>query len=220
MTAIRNYSTILAMLVCLATRGSGQGSVLPASIALDPAGRLLLAFSAMGNAGRLDIGAVLFDSAGNVISSMRVPSSAPDAAFAAAGVLVDARSITIAGSNSGTATGPDIVVMRFPHSVPGSTSAAGEISAGGEAFSLQPAYPNPVRGAATVTVSYTVAQSATVRMTLLDETGREVTVLREELQSTGKHSEQIVLGDIPAGLYFVEFRVRAERRVQRLLLLR
>jgi hypothetical protein len=220
MRSMQKYPALLLFLLCLAQRGGAQGTVIPASIALDPAGRVVLSFSAMGDVSRLDIGATVLDASGTILRSMRAPTTVADAALAASGVLVDGRSITLGGSNPAASSGPDLVVLRFPHSVPAIPNEVGESSDTDPVFSLQPAYPNPVRGAAPVTIAFTLAQTARVRIALLDETGRTLALMRDMPSDPGAHTTQLTLGDIPAGVYFVEFRAGATRAVQRVLVLR
>ena len=214
------HAAMFVALCGIAQSGFAQGTVLPSSITLDPAGRVVLSFSAMGAASRLDIGATVLDASGTILSSMRAPTTVADAALSASGLLVDARSVTLGGSNPSAVNGPDLVVLRFPHSVPAIPSAVDGLPAGDAVFALLPSYPNPVRGAAPVTVSYTLAQPADVRISLLDETGRLLALLRDLSTGPGSHRTQLTLGDLPAGVYFIEFRTGAHQAVQRFLRLR
>ena len=70
-------------------------------------------------------------------------------------------------------------------------------------------YPNPMAGRGTLT--YTLKAPATVNATIVDITGKEIAVLKEEKEQAGTYN--IDLGDkkvLPAGMYFARVTVDGE----------
>ncbi|HLT48233.1 MAG TPA: T9SS type A sorting domain-containing protein, partial [Rubricoccaceae bacterium] len=80
-------------------------------------------------------------------------------------------------------------------------AAEAEAAAGGRLA----VYPNPSGGRSTV--GFTLDAPAAVRLSVLDELGREVAVLVEGALPAGGHAYPFVGADLPAGLYLARLEV-------------
>jgi len=99
-------------------------------------------------------------------------------------------------------------------------STAGVPLPGGGRVALEPVAPNPANGPARLRL--VVAQAGPVRLAVHDIAGREVAVLFDGHLDEGPH-EFVWEGGAggnraPAGVYFAELRARADRLVQRFVL--
>ncbi len=85
------------------------------------------------------------------------------------------------------------------------------------AVSITDAYPNPFNP--TTTINFTLTESANVRLSLFDVTGREVsTVLDNASLSAGVHAQTINADGLPSGRYMVVLQTPAARSVYSVLL--
>lgn len=83
---------------------------------------------------------------------------------------------------------------------------------------LHPNYPNPFSGA--TTVSYTLAQPGHVTITVSDAIGREVAVLVDGPQVSGRHDIRWEAGALSSGVYLVRLETAGARDVRRMVLVR
>ncbi len=65
-------------------------------------------------------------------------------------------------------------------------------------------YPNPARDL--VNISYSLDRASDVEILLLDELGRTVRKVNRGQNAQGLHSEQLNVGDLAAGIYYVRLR--------------
>ena len=108
----------------------------------------------------------------------------------------------------------------------GSQSIAGPVSAQSGAplaFALAAPHPNPARGA--MTVAFSVARSANVRLSVLDLQGREVATLADGVHAAGRYEAhwQGSLRDgqrAATGLYFLRYTTPDRVVNQRVTLVR
>ncbi len=87
-----------------------------------------------------------------------------------------------------------------------------------EAFAFHPAYPNPSRGA--TTLSFDVRERTHVRLAMFDVLGRQVAVLVDEDHTAGRYTTTFGGRSLPAGLYFYAIEMGDFRAVQKLVLVR
>lgn len=80
------------------------------------------------------------------------------------------------------------------------------------------AFPNPANGV--VRVRYMLEQTESVRLVLLDVTGRLVTELVNERQSAGVHTACWQAACVPAGVYYCRLQAGTQQSCGRLELLR
>ncbi len=71
-------------------------------------------------------------------------------------------------------------------------------------------YPNPFNP--TTTISYTLKESAYVKLTVYDRLGREVKVLVDENKNPGTYTIEFNASDLPSGIYF--YRIKANDRTE------
>ncbi|MBE0643259.1 MAG: T9SS type A sorting domain-containing protein [Bacteroidetes bacterium] len=84
-------------------------------------------------------------------------------------------------------------------------------------MSITDAYPNPFNP--TTTVNFTLTESANVRLSLYDMTGREVkTVLENTLLDAGSHAQTINAEGLASGRYFLLLQTPSARSMYPLLL--
>jgi hypothetical protein len=60
-------------------------------------------------------------------------------------------------------------------------------------------YPNPVSDR--LVAGYRLQEACNVRISILDVTGREVAVLKDQFQGAGEYNDVFNLADLPAGTY-------------------
>jgi hypothetical protein len=87
-----------------------------------------------------------------------------------------------------------------------------------QAFALAPAFPNPFNP--TTTLSYTLAETSTVRLAVYDVAGRQVAVLSDGLQTSGTHQVNFDAAGLPAGLYLARLEANGRSETQKLLLVK
>ena len=77
-------------------------------------------------------------------------------------------------------------------------------------FTLGANYPNPFNPS--TMINYSLSQGSKVDLRVYDVTGREVSILTNDYQSSGSHSASLSAQDLPAGVYI--YRMTTERGVQ------
>ncbi len=80
------------------------------------------------------------------------------------------------------------------------------------------AYPNPVRGQATV--EYTLTEAEEVRFEVYDVLGRRVTTLTEGQQQAGTHEVQFDASGLASGVYFGRLTVGGQTLTQKITVVR
>jgi len=90
---------------------------------------------------------------------------------------------------------------------------AGEMA---EAFQLHAAYPNPFNPV--TTLSYTLPETADVRLSIVDLKGRHVATLVDGLQEAGSHALQVNAAGWSSGLYFALLEADGARATSKLVL--
>lgn len=98
------------------------------------------------------------------------------------------------------------------------TSTATEKPFAAPAFLLEPPYPNPFHREATI--SFTLAQSAHVRLVAYDVLGREVAVLADTQLPAGAHMKKLDAGSLSEGLYLLRLEADGAMHTQSILLMR
>lgn len=83
---------------------------------------------------------------------------------------------------------------------------------------LAPLAPNPSDGRSLV--SFALPARSTVRLSLVDVSGRELARLAEGERAAGRHVAALDARDLPAGLYFVTLRAGSESHLRRLVIVR
>ncbi len=104
---------------------------------------------------------------------------------------------------------------------PGVAKAAAEataLAAVPVSFTLQQNYPNPFNPQ--TTISYDLAESASVTLTIYTVTGTVFERLVEEEQAAGSYSRVWNAAQNPSGIYFYELRAGGFRQVKRMLLMK
>ena len=91
----------------------------------------------------------------------------------------------------------------------GGTSVSSETDPDEIGAALGPPFPNPSRGA--FWIPFTITTAADVRISLVDVTGRSVTILLDETRLPGTHSVEVRLPALAAGTYFVLLDVNGRR---------
>jgi hypothetical protein len=76
-------------------------------------------------------------------------------------------------------------------------------------------YPNPFNPS--TTISYTLKENASVRLTIYDRLGREVKVLVDESQSAGTHTIEFNASNLPSGIYFYRIRANEKTEVKKMI---
>ncbi len=77
-------------------------------------------------------------------------------------------------------------------------------------------YPNPFNP--NTTISYTLKENASVRLTVYDRLGREVKVLVDESQNAGTHTVEFNASNLPSGIYFYRIKANEKTEVRKMIL--
>ncbi|MBI5402644.1 MAG: T9SS type A sorting domain-containing protein [Ignavibacteriae bacterium] len=77
-------------------------------------------------------------------------------------------------------------------------------------------YPNPFNPV--TTISYTLKENASVRLTVYDRLGREVKVLIDENQGAGTHTVEFNASNLPSGIYFYRIKANDRTEVKKMIL--
>jgi hypothetical protein len=97
-------------------------------------------------------------------------------------------------------------------------SAIAGPSAAALSFTLAQNYPNPFNP--TTTITYTLAQSVPVKLTVYDLTGRAVATLVEKTQSAGSHSVQFNGSNLPSAEYLCRLEAGSYTAVSKMMLIK
>ena len=76
-------------------------------------------------------------------------------------------------------------------------------------------YPNPFNPS--TTISYTLKENASVRLTVYDRLGREVKVLVDENQGAGTHTVEFNASNLPSGIYFYRIKANDKTEVKKMI---
>jgi aminopeptidase N len=101
------------------------------------------------------------------------------------------------------------------------TTAVGKLPLpASQSFSLEPAFPNPMRAGdmGTVTVTIGSAQPRRLRLSVFDSLGREARVLAEREWPSGRHGIPFSAAGLPVGNYTLQLRSESGAAVQRLVI--
>lgn len=95
---------------------------------------------------------------------------------------------------------------------------ASEDGASAEPFTLESAYPNPLR--ATTTLRYSLPDAADVTLAVYDVLGRCVATLADGRKAAGPHTATFDATGLSSGVYIARFAVGAQSQTQKLLVVR
>jgi hypothetical protein len=87
-----------------------------------------------------------------------------------------------------------------------------------QGFTLHPAFPNPFNPS--TTLSYTLARSMQVELSVYNLLGQQVRTLVFGLQDAGEHSVPFTAGELASGVYVVELQACGHSQTQKVLLLK
>lgn len=76
-------------------------------------------------------------------------------------------------------------------------------------------YPNPFNP--NTTISYTLKDKSSVRLTVYDRLGREVKVLVDETQNAGTHTVEFNATNLPSGIYFYRIIANDKTEVKKMI---
>jgi hypothetical protein len=118
-------------------------------------------------------------------------------------------------SNGQVATRYDVVVqdVSFTSSTSVDTEDEEELPA---AYVLEQNYPNPFNPV--TTIAFTLPEAAHVRLAVYDVLGRQVTVLLDEVRSTGRHTVSFDASPLPSGTYFYRLEAPSQTLTRTLVL--
>lgn len=138
----------------------------------------------------------------------------------ATGGTIDANGRFIAGTTEGTFTvtataggleGQATVITGTPVAIAEDSEVPAEIS-------LFPNYPNPFNP--TTTIPYALSTSTPVRLVIYDLLGREVKVLVDAVQPSGRHQVVFDAARLPSGIYLYRLTADSFIQTRKMLLLK
>lgn len=127
--------------------------------------------------------------------------------FVPGGTPVHIVTLTNAGIGSGkNVVGDDLMLLRNRLLSPGTpTSVSAFEPAAPRSFLLHPPYPNPFNP--TTTISFELAQRASVRITAYDLLGRTVATIADGTYEAGMYRRTWEAGSLSTGVYLIEMRM-------------
>lgn len=93
-----------------------------------------------------------------------------------------------------------------------------EPGTGVSSFELNPAYPNPFNPS--TNISYSMARSGDIKISVYDVLGRHITTLVDGAQAAGEHRVQFDAGSLSSGLYIVRMVAADYQKTQMITLLK
>lgn len=124
----------------------------------------------------------------------------------------DAAKATLKGSDSMLTSGKTNVVIissskgrraRTTHeAAPAAEKRSVQQAAAVAGYALEKAAPNPAHDL--TSIGYTIAKPGQTKLTLFDETGKVVKVVKDEMMSPGTYTERVDISGLPAGLYLYQ----------------
>jgi hypothetical protein len=79
-------------------------------------------------------------------------------------------------------------------------------------------YPNPFNPV--TTISYTLRESARIKLTVFNQIGQTVSVIRDDMSSAGRHDVPFQAENLSTGIYFYKLEVGSETYIRKMVLLR
>lgn len=87
-------------------------------------------------------------------------------------------------------------------------------------FTLDEVYPNPVNLSSEAQIGFTIPSFAQVRLSIVDNQGRIVTLLLDETLDEGAYSARFIPLSLPSGLYYTVLQSGGDSLSKKLLLVR
>lgn len=79
-------------------------------------------------------------------------------------------------------------------------------------------YPNPFNPV--TTISFTLQESAWIKLTVFNQLGQTISVIRDEMSMVGRHDVQFIAENLSTGIYFYRLEVGEEVLIRKMILLR
>ena len=111
----------------------------------------------------------------------------------------------------------EMKMLRVGWDTPLSANPQPEVVGSPRDFGLA-AYPNPFN--ATTKISFTLAKTGDVQLSVFDITGRRVKTLANEAMSAGAHAVMFEARELPSGIYLCHLKAISGRMTQKLVLLK
>jgi len=85
-------------------------------------------------------------------------------------------------------------------------------------FTLEQNYPNPFNPQ--TTISYQLMNTAYIKLTIYDLLGKEITILVDETQQSGRHSVLFNADNLPSGLYYYKLESGNHLNMKKMILIK
>ncbi|MCF7810011.1 T9SS type A sorting domain-containing protein [bacterium] len=85
-------------------------------------------------------------------------------------------------------------------------------------YQLNAIYPNPTNGAAMI--AYQLPNPSVVNISLIDQTGRQISELVNGEQSAGTHTYSLSANSLPSGIYFVRMTTAGKTNIRKFVILK
>ncbi len=197
--------------------GDGKGFDAALSVCTNPHGDVFVAGYSTGNSSGYDFATIRYDSSGTFRWAQRYTSSGSFSDIAFAVQLDTAGHIFVAGRAYAGSELNNFVTIRYTDS--GSPAAVDRLGSGSpDVWELEDNYPNPFNPS--TTISFTIARSTFVRLTVYDMIGREVGTLVEDDLVAGRYSVVWNASGAASGLYLCRISADGFVATKKLLLIK
>ena len=205
-------------LVCvIAQMLFSQGADIPCALAVASDGYSYVTGTSMSAAGKMDIITIAYDPNGRQQGWQRYETKSAGASIPT-GILVNGDNIIVTATSPADTSGYDILTLSYSRS---SLVSVEEQPTHADEMSLEQSYPNPVSSSGQgATITFSLPDRAHVKLTVTDNTGREIAVLVQEEKNAGKHEAQFNPSTLPSGTYYYVLQSSTSARVKKLLVIR
>lgn len=194
-----------------------QGADIPRALAVASDGYSYVTGSSMSATGKMDIITIAYDPNGRQQGWQRYETKSTGASIPTS-IIVHGDNIIVTATSPADTSGYDMLTLSYSRS---SLVGVNDQPAVSDDISLEQSYPNPVSSSGQeATISFSLPDRAHVKLTVTDNTGREIAVLIQEDKSAGTHEARFNPSTLPSGTYYYVLQSSTSARVKKLLVIR
>lgn len=217
MSRNKTFFLCLSLFCLLSSISYSQGADIPTALAIGVDNHIYVTGTSMSASGRMEIITLAYDPNGRLQGSKRIPTTT-DGAGIPAGIIVQGNNITITATHPDATTGYDIVTASYTRSSLVSVNSEKDIP---NEFTLEQSYPNPVSSSGQeAIITFTLPSHSQVKLSVVDNLGKEVAVLVDEMKEQGKYQTQFNPSSLPSGTYYYVLQSSSSSKVKKVMVVR